>query len=107
MRPIFVRLILLIAVLVMPFGMSAAPAAAGRTGVAASMPMPDCPDQDSNHAAKGGIAICGMACSAGLPAADAILETRTLAGSVPIEQPIPRGLTGIHPETATPPPRPS
>jgi hypothetical protein len=105
MRRTFTRLILLIAVLIMPFGMAAAPAAAGRIEAAANMPMPHCPDQDSSHVGKGGIAICGMACSAALPAAEASGETPALAGNVPIEQPIARGLIGIQPETATPPPR--
>jgi hypothetical protein len=105
MRRAIARLIVLITLLIMPFGMTPAPTAAGRIEAAASMPTPHCPHQDPSHAAKGGIAICGMACSAALPAADANHETPTLAGSVPIEQPIAHGLTGIQPETATPPPR--
>jgi hypothetical protein len=103
MRSVALKLLLLLAVLLMPLGM--APAAAAMPSHSASMPMGHCPDQAPKHDMKGGIAECTMACAGALPAADlARDEPITLAceRAVAIIQ---HELRGLHPETATPPPR--
>ena len=92
------RLLTLLAVLLMPFGI--APAAA-HAPAASGMPMQHCPEQG----AKGNFGECTMACSAALPA-----ETRQDNLPVTIlcalgEPAVTQSLTGIHPETAKPPPR--
>ena len=101
------KLLVLIAVLLMPFGMSAAPAASSaHHAPATSMPMGHCLDQGSGHdGMKGGIAECTMACAAALPAvvrpADYSLKLvpeLTFAAASP-------SLNGLHPDTATPPPK--
>lgn len=99
------KLLVLIAVLIMPFGMSAAPASNAHHAPATSMPMGHCPDQGSRHDSKGGIAECTMACAAALPAAVRPPDYRlklvpelTFAVASP-------SLHGLHPDTATPPPK--
>ena len=98
------RLLLLVAVLLMPFGM--APASASTSDhVTMRMPAGHCPDQDSDGALKAGIAACTMACAGALPASDAfaaqsIRVRREIAAAVPVTP-----LFGLHPETATPPPK--
>lgn len=100
------KLLVLIAVLVMPFGMSAAPASSAHHAPATSMPMGHCPDQSSGHdSMKGGIAECTMACAGALPAAvrsagyrlKPVAELRFATAS--------RSLHGLDPDTATPPPK--
>lgn len=99
------KLVTLIAVMLMPFAMTAAPATAAQGHHSASMPMQHCPEQSPERKAKAGFVECTMACSAALPAADiaaddpfaSVCEPMTLA-------PVPR-LHGLHPDTATPPPK--
>jgi hypothetical protein len=103
MMRLFARLMVLLAVLLMPFGM-AAPAEAH---AATEMSMPShCPDPaPARHEPKGALAACTMACASALPAMEAA------AGEpLPITAPIiaaspARRLDGLHPETATPPPK--
>jgi hypothetical protein len=98
------RLIAFVAVLLMPLGMSAAPAAA-HAMPSASMPMQHCPGQPANNDGKPGIPQCMMVCSAALPAANAPAAERHILVCLP-EQPARADvLRGLHPETATPPPR--
>ena len=105
-RPI-IKLLALLAVLLMPLGMSPAAAAPVHHDMAAGMPMGHCPDQAPGHDKKSGFAECTMACAAALPAVQAP------AAGLPIVPPeLPRlalsdRLHGLHPETATPPPRAS
>ena len=99
------RLTLLVAVLLMPFGMSAAPARAPDHRMAADMPMRHCPDQAPAHDMKGGIGDCAMACAAALPAVDAGAGDSPPIVSEPIRSSAAQQLHGVHPETATPPPR--
>lgn len=97
------RLVALIAVLVMPLGMP--PAAAAPAQHHATMPMQHCPDQAPGHDLKGGFAECTMACSAALPAADLPREERRWTSCAPAEAAAARILDGLHPDTATPPPK--
>jgi hypothetical protein len=97
------RLVALIAVLLMPFGMRPAEAAPMRHH--AAMPMPHCPDQGSGHESKGAFAECTMACSAALPAAQPANERPLLIACAPTHAAAVRILRGLHPDTATPPPK--
>ena len=99
------KLLVLIAVLLMPLGMATAATPALHHQTAEAAPMEHCPDPAPQQDVKGGLAACTMACSAALPAVDL-----TRSGSVPasyvivILAPV-ASLHGIHPETDTPPPR--
>jgi hypothetical protein len=97
------KLLILIAVLLMPFGMTA-PAAPHRM-TAATMPIGHCPDQDSNHGMKAGFHECTMACAAALPAADLVASEPLTIVCQRIAPPAAERLHGLHPETATPPPK--
>ena len=107
MARVLARLILLVAVLLMPLGMSAAAAAMPPHHDMAGMVMGHCPDQAPTQDHKAGFAECTMACAAALPAVEAPDE---VAPSLPVELPrlvAAHQLHGLHPETATPPPRAS
>ena len=99
------KLLALIAVLLMPFGM--APAMAEHHGQVStsSMPTKHSPEQKPNHVSKGAFAECTMACSAALPAVDRSSEQPSVAEAVPARPAAMRQLYGLHPETATPPPK--
>jgi hypothetical protein len=92
------------ALLLMPLGMAPA-AAAPQHAMAMDMPMGHCPDQSSHHDMKGGIAECTMACAAALPAADLANHEPMLIACEPILFSSTEPLHGVHPETATPPPK--
>jgi hypothetical protein len=99
------RLLALVAVLLMPLGMSAAPAAAPHDEHMSAMPMQHCPQPDQAPAGKAALADCMMACSAALPAAD----LPAMAAPLPLRGLVEPGfipaLAGIELEIATPPPR--
>jgi hypothetical protein len=99
-----IRLLALLSVLLMPFEMAPATAAA-HPGAAAAMPAHHCPEQGSQTGSAKGFAECLMACSAALPAAEPAQPHAQLAVCVPIERPLARALTDIHPDIATPPPK--
>lgn len=104
MRLLAMRLLALIAVLLMPFGMSAAPATVVHHQ-ASAMPVQHCPEPGSNPLSKGVLGDCTMACSAALPAED--VATAVLHPVSPL-RPKPSlflPLQGIELEIATPPPR--
>jgi hypothetical protein len=98
------KLILLVAVLLMPVGMTAEPAAA-HAMPSATMPMQHCPDQTPSNAGKAGIPQCMMVCSAALPAADAPTTEPHIIVCLPEQPARADALRGLHPETATPPPK--
>lgn len=98
------KLALLIAVLLMPIGMTPAPAAAHQNAMA-GMPMGHCDEGTTKHQPKGGFTECTMACSAALPAADTPRGKATPIASMPILPAAAHILHGVHPETATPPPK--
>ena len=105
MGSILFRLFLLFAVCLMPLGMSPAGAAMPAHHDMTGMLMGHCPDQAPSHDKKAGFAECTMACAAALPAVEARVADVSI---VPAE--LPRlwptdSLHGLHPETATPPPR--
>lgn len=104
---ILAKLLLLVAVLLMPLGMSGAAAAQTARDAPRAM-MGHCPDGAPSHHERNGIAECTMACAAGvLPAADSAHHSSRMMGEEPIQPTIARQLRGLHPETATPPPKPS
>lgn len=96
------KLLTLLAVLLLPLGMAPAAAAPVRNQMA--MPMQHCPDQ-SPQQRHDGFTECTMACAAALPAMESqtdapLMRAAPVAQASPIEP-----LHGLHPETATPPPR--
>lgn len=101
------KLLALIAVLLLPLGMTTAPAAAATTdhGAMASMPMKHCPEQSPVHGGKAGFTECTMACSAALPASDLPRDRPLLIACLPVETEAAHVLHGVHPDTATPPPK--
>ena len=104
-RPMLARLVLLIAVLLMPLGMTPAAATAHEHVAMASMPMGHCDDKAPSRHMKGGIADCAMACSAALPAAEVARDELPLPACSPARPVAAHALHGLHPETATPPPK--
>jgi hypothetical protein len=102
------KLLAIVALLLTSFGMAAATATAAPhhgDGRAMAMPMEHCPDSDGAADTRGGVPECAMACSAALPAADFSQAQPLTVVCAPAERPLARSLLGIHPETATPPPR--
>jgi hypothetical protein len=97
------RFFLLIAVLLMPFGMT--PAAAAGHSAHMAMPMSHCPEPAPNHSGKAGFVECTMACSAALPAGEVAQDQPLLIVCMPDRPGVARQLDGLHPETATPPPK--
>jgi hypothetical protein len=96
--------LLLLAVLLMPFGMTPATAGADDGPAAA---MRHCSERGGAHHGKGGIAECTMACAAALPACIAHpAEPSKIAPSQHALAPI-KVLGDIRPDTRTPPPRQS
>lgn len=107
MRRLLIRVIMLLAVLLMPLGM-AAPAvasAAAHHGAASGMPMEHCPEQGSNTDTAGGLDRCTMTCSAALPVLDAPPAHALLISSVPDDLPLGPELASIAQDIATPPPK--
>ena len=104
------KLLAILALVLTSFGMIAAPAAAApHHGVSAAMAMPmeHCPDEDGSGEGKGGVAECAMACSAALPAADLAQPSSLKMLCGPDRGPVASSLHGLHPDTATPPPKAS
>lgn len=100
------RLFALIALLLMPFGMAAAPAAPADEHHSAAMAMEHCPDgQDRQQDPGGNIADCAMPCSAALPAADLSPASAIDLPRAPAEPAFQIALSGILLEIATPPPK--
>jgi hypothetical protein len=98
-----VRLLALVAVLLMPFGMAPVSSAA-RHEHSASMNS-HCPQQAPKQAGKAAFAECTMACSAALPATELPREHPLLINCMPVGPSTAKALQGLHPETATPPPK--
>jgi hypothetical protein len=99
------KLVLLVAVLLMPFAMAPAAASAPHQETAIGTAMGHCVDQHQREQSNRGIAECTMACAASLPATGAavmapIVVVEVLSPSVTTHR-----LQGLHPEIATPPPR--
>ena len=98
------RVLALLAVLVMPLSMATeSAAAASHHGAMAASPSGHC-DSSPKSELPTGIADCGMACAAALPAVGPTPDGRSLALCIP-EVRAAKALTGLPPETATPPPK--
>lgn len=97
------KLLTLIAVLLMPFAMTAAPAMPMQHS--ASMAMRHCSEQAPKQSGRGGFIECTMACSAALPATELRRDEPLLIVCTPPEAAAVNQLHGLHPDTATPPPK--
>lgn len=104
MRSLALRLLAFVAVLLMPFGMTAAPAASIHHEQMSAMPMQHCPD-GPRSVSTGAMADCSMACAAALPAADLTVVGSHPVSRSPADPSIVARLVGIELEIATPPPR--
>ena len=93
------RLLALLALLLMPLGMTA------RAEPHAAMPMAHCPDQAPAHHPRSVSLECAMACAAALPAVERAIGEQLALGPIAGIAAAQRPLHGLHPETATPPPR--
>ena len=106
MRSVLLRLFAALAVLVMPFGMAAAPAEPThhqKMAMAVPMPMQHCPE--SAPGSNVPLAHCAMACSAALPAVSSAEQFAYQVVRSSPQIPALKTLSGIEPEIATPPPR--
>jgi hypothetical protein len=103
-RSLATRLLVLLAVLLMPLGMTAAPAASPQHH-SASLPMQHCADKAPKPAGTAGFTACTMVCSAALPVDQVERGEGRMIVCAPAEAAAVRQLDGLHPETATPPPR--
>ena len=101
------KLLVLVAVLLMPLGMPAAPAAASHQSSSATAGMRHCPEQAPSHHSKSGFAECTMACSAALPAMDRPQEDYMPAVCGPTSAAASQIRHEVQPEIATPPPKAS
>ena len=96
------RLLTLVALVLMPFGMGAASAAPAGQSPAAS----HCEDQGrqpverSSDEAIDCAMSCSMVATAELRTGEAVHDHR-----LPADRPLPHRGTGLHPDTATPPPK--
>lgn len=99
------KLLMLAALLFMPLGMAPASAVAPHAPEMAGMAMGHCPDPAQGHDRKSGFAECTMACAAALPALEKPQGERLLILCEPAPAYRAQQLNGIHPETATPPPK--
>jgi hypothetical protein len=105
MRSLLARLALMVAVLLMPLGMTPAAATTHDHSAMESMAMGHCDGNAPAHHSKGGIADCAMACAAALPAAELARDEAPFVRSSLEPAVAERALHGLHPETATPPPK--
>lgn len=99
------RLILLLAVVLMPFGMAPALASPSHHMMTVGMPMEHCPDQGSKHDQERGMTECMMGCAAALPASAARVEDRLPVTVAHIPPAPSHRLSDLHPDPATPPPK--
>lgn len=105
MQSVALRLLALVALLLMPIGMSAALAAANPRHSASAMAMQDCPGSSSKSHEKSGFVECAMACSAALPAVDQQTVQPPKTVRAVAQRALAQVLIGLHPEAATPPPK--
>ena len=95
------RLLALVALVLMPLSMASAPAAAQPVG---GVPAGHCDDHQQPPKAPGGQQIHCMACAA-LPAMDAPAPIAGLTPRMPAVIALESSLSGIDPDTDTPPPK--
>ncbi|HWJ37414.1 MAG TPA: hypothetical protein VNR86_01460 [Sphingomicrobium sp.] len=102
------RLLLLLAVLFMPLGMTPAAASASPVDhhqMMAGMAMEHCPDRSNDHGQDGGLAMCSMACASALPAQEMARDEAPLRHRQLLVPMMTQRLRGILLEIATPPPK--
>lgn len=99
------KLIALIALLMTPLAMIMPAAAAVPQHSTGATSMEHCADAGDKADPKGEVPDCAMACSAALPAADLVQPHSLPIMCTPAASPLAQLLRGIHPETATPPPK--
>jgi len=105
MRETIARIVIMLAVLIMPFGMTPATAAVHHS-MLVNASMQHCPEEgSSHHQSKGDLGACTMACASALPAVDIARAEPIPPADVPVVAIVENGLDGLHPETATPPPK--
>ena len=104
MRGIIAKLVLLVAVLIMPLGMTSAGASVHDSRAMANMPMPHDPDR-SKHEQSGCVATCSMACASALPAQDVARDEAVSADHQLVTPMIAQSLNGLDPEVPAPPPK--
>lgn len=106
MSAAILRMLVLASLMLMPFGMAAAPAApVQQHPMATQMQMQHCPDGDQKQHSGGALATCTMACSAALPAVAAEPGPCVRVEREAVAQSLAPVLAGIELEIATPPPR--
>lgn len=98
------RLLVLFAVLFMPFSMEPA-SAADHHAMMVGMTMQHCPDQSGKHQRNDGLATCTMACASALPAQELLRDETTIRLHQLVMPIAEQTLHGIRPEIATPPPK--
>lgn len=98
------KLLALLAVLLMPLGMSAAAAADHHASMAGASTN-HCPDQSSQHPQRDGAAMCSMACASALPAQELIRNEPPVRRAALVMPVADHRLHGVLPEIATPPPK--
>ena len=101
-----INILIVIALALMPLGMAAPAAAAAHHPAAASGAAEHCPDRNAAPLANNGIGECAMGCAAAIPPFDRIAGPPS-PPATPELRVFVEPLTGLHPETATPPPRSS
>jgi len=100
------RLLVLFAVLLMPLGMEPADAAAANHhATVTGMAMEHCPDPLSKHQHNDGLAMCSMACASALPAQELVRDETSIRRPLLVMPMASHMLHGLHPDTATPPPK--
>ena len=99
------KLVIMLAVMLMPFGMTPV-SAATHDAMPAAMAMRHCPEPvPAHHQSKGAMGACTMACASALPAVDLARAEPLPIHDAPVAAIAVAGLDGLHPETLTPPPK--
>ena len=104
MPRLFAKILLFLAVLLSPLGMTAAPAVAGHSS-AAEMPKGHCGDGGDHQKQLPGIADCAMACAAALPAFEAVAPAVLPAARISHVPTAAKRLPSLPPQMTTPPPK--
>ncbi len=99
------KLLILLALLTMPAGMSWAGASAPTGGHEAMMDGAHCPDPAPTADHERGIAACNMVCAAALPAIEPGTSEPHSVSELPLPTLTMKTLVGVLLDIATPPPR--
>lgn len=99
------KLLTMMAVLLMPFGMAGASAHSQPHSMMAAMTQTHCPNPTPVHGMAGGLADCAMACAALLPAGQPTQAPAKLFVAEPDRPALALRLHGLRPETEKPPPK--